>query len=173
MPRTFDAPGARVLSLWRRLSPLPGGVWLFNRILGWMVPYTGALGARVTQLAPGHSVCMLRERRAVRNHLDSIHAIALANLAELCSGTAMLTALPAGVRGIVTRLEIDYHKKGRGTLTARAEVACPAAADAGTLYPEATITDASGAVVARARVTWQVQPAVTGADDVARPAGRR
>lgn len=145
--------------MWRRLSRRPGGTWLFNRLLGRMVPYTGALGARIVELAPGHSVCVLRERRAVRNHLHSVHAIALANLAELCSGTAMLTALPPGARGIVVRLEIDYLKKARGTLTARADVQRPEVHAPRSLHPEASIVDATGDVVARARVTWNVQPA--------------
>ncbi|MEP7380151.1 MAG: hotdog fold domain-containing protein [Gemmatimonadota bacterium] len=158
MPASLDAPGARVLTLWQRLSPLPGGRWLFNRVLGWRVPYTGALGAQVVELAPGHAVCVLRERRGVRNHLRSIHAVALANLAELCSGTAMLTALPPGTRGIVTRLEIDFVRKGRGRLTARTDVQLPALHQATQLFPEAIISDASGAVVARARITWNVEP---------------
>ena len=157
MPRVLDAPGARVLSLWRRLSPLPGGVWLFNRLLGWMVPYTGALGARVIEVSPGHAVVVLHDRRRVRNHLDSVHAVALVNLAELCSGTAMLTALPAGMRGIVTRLEIDYLKKARGSLRAHSDVRLPDPLAAGLLVPEACIVDDAGDAVARARITWSVQ----------------
>jgi acyl-coenzyme A thioesterase PaaI-like protein len=156
----YDAPGARLLSLWRRLSGIPGGRWLFSMILRRMVPYTGALGARVESLEPGRVVVSLRDRRGVRNHLRSIHAVALANLAEFVSGSAMLTALPAGTRGIVTRLEIDYLKKARGTITARAEVTLPVVDQPMELYPEAELFDASGALVARARVTWKVQPGV-------------
>jgi uncharacterized protein (TIGR00369 family) len=159
MPSTYDAPGAQLLASWRRLSPLPGGVWLFNKLLGRMVPYTGALGARVIRLQPGKSVCVLADRRAVRNHLNSVHAVALANLAELVSGTAMLTALPAGARGIVTRLEIEYLKKARGTLTATADVTVPAVTAPTEMFPEAVITDDAGDIVATARVTWKVQPA--------------
>lgn len=152
-----DAPGAELLAMWRRLSPKPGGAWLFNRLMGRMVPYTGALGARVIELAPGRAVCVLRDRRGVRNHLASIHAVALANLSELCSGTAMLTALPPGTRGIVTRLEIDYLKKARGTITARSAVSVPEVTGTMEMFPEAELFDAEGALVARARVSWKVE----------------
>ena len=154
----LDAPGTRLLTLWRRLSRWPGGRWLFGRTLSRMVPYTGALGAQVESLEPGHSVVTLRDRRGVRNHLRSIHAVALANMAELASGTAMLTALPSGARGIVTRLEIEYFKKARGTITGRADVALPPIDQPMELYPEAELRDAAGDLVARARVTWKVQP---------------
>ncbi|MGQ0648119.1 MAG: hotdog fold domain-containing protein [Gemmatimonadaceae bacterium] len=153
-----DAPGTRILSLWRRLAPLPGGRWLFNKVMGQMVPYTGALGARIESLEPGRAVVTLHDRRGVRNHLRSIHAVALANMAEFVSGTAMLTALPHGTRGIVTRLEIDYLKKARGTITGRATVTLPPIDAPTALHPEAELFDASGDLVARARVTWKVQP---------------
>jgi len=158
MPSRNEAPGARLLSAWNRLSRLPFGRWIFNRMLGRMVPYTGALGARVESLEAGRSVVTLADRRAVRNHLESIHAVALANLAELTSGTAMLTALPAGTRGIVTRMEIDFLKKARGPVTGRTTVKVPPITGPTVLLPEAEITDTAGDVVARARVTWHVSP---------------
>lgn len=160
MPMTarYEAPGAQLLRNWKRLSKVPWGHAIFNRLLGRMVPYTGALGATIEELEAGRSVVRLDDRRAVRNHLESIHAIALANLAELTSGTAMLTALPAGTRGIVTRMEIDFLKKARGTVTGRAQVKVPVITGPTVMHPEAEITDAAGDVVARARVTWHVAP---------------
>jgi len=64
MPSRNEAPGARLLSSWNRLSRLPFGRWIFNRMLGRMVPYTGALGARVESLEAGRSVVTLADRRA-------------------------------------------------------------------------------------------------------------
>ena len=159
---SLDAPGARLLALWRRVAPLPAGRWLFGLVVRRMVPYTGSLGARVESLEPGNAVMSLRDRRGVRNHLRSIHAVALANLAEFVSGTAMLTALPKGTRGIVTHLEIEYFKKARGTITGRASVTLPSTIDHPvTLHPEAELFDSAGDLVARARVTWKVQPVST------------
>lgn len=150
------SPGARVLSLWRALAPLPFGRSFFGLVFGRLVPYTGALGARVLELAPGRARIELRDRRGVRNHLDSVHAVALANLGEMASGLAMVTALPAHARAIVLSLTAEYAKKARGTLLAEADVTVPEVT--GDLEHEvrAVIRDAAGDEVAVVRVRWKI-----------------
>ena len=158
MPASMDAPSARINAMWRRLRGLPGGRWLFSRMLGWMAPYTGTIGARIVDLGPGYSKWTLRDRRGVRNHLNSVHAVALVNLAEVASGTAMLAGLPAGTRGIVRGLSIEYLKKARGTLTAECRCSPPAVTEETDYTVSATITDASGEPVATASVLWRLAP---------------
>jgi uncharacterized protein (TIGR00369 family) len=153
-----ESPGQRLLALWHRLSPLPGGRWLFGRLIGHEVPYSGTLGARIEALSPGRARIALSERRRLRNHLGSIHAIALANLCELASGLALVTALPEDVRGIVIRLEIDYLKKARGRLTAEGHASVPPVTSELEVMAEATIRDAAGDLLAVARVTWRLGP---------------
>lgn len=153
------SPSDRLGGLWRQFAPLPGGRWLFSRLLGILIPYTGSIGARVEELQPGHARVTLRERRAVRNHLGSIHALALANLGEVTSGLATIMALPPGTRSIVTGLSIDYLKKARGTLTAESRVTVPAVINASTdLVVACDIRDAGGDVVARTQVCWRLAP---------------
>ncbi len=153
-----ESPGTAILAHWRRLSALPGGGWLFSKVLGWQVPYSGSVSPRVLVLEPGHARVRITERRALRQHLGSVHAIALMNVAELASGLAMLGALPANMRGIVTKIGIEYFKKARGVLVA--ECRCSVARD----LPEgeydfiSDVIDAAGDVVARATVTWKLGP---------------
>jgi acyl-coenzyme A thioesterase PaaI-like protein len=149
--------GARLLRQWQRLSGLPGGRWLFSRAVGRMAPYTGSIGARVVELEPGRAVVELRDRRRVRNHLRSVHAIALANLGELSSGLAATAAMPAGVRGIPTHIGIDYLKKARGLLTATGMASLPEVTEPMEVDVLAEIRDVEGDVVARVTVRWKLE----------------
>lgn len=153
-----EAPGAGLLRAWSAMEGVPGGSWFFSRVVGWMAPYSGTTGARVRQLSPGRCVVVLRERRKIRNHLDSVHAVALVNVGELATGLATLTALPAGVRGIVVGLEAEYEKKARGLIRAgcRTEVAAPGAGEDVEHRAVARLRDDSGDRVATVSATWRL-----------------
>jgi acyl-coenzyme A thioesterase PaaI-like protein len=150
-----SSPGP-LFAAWNRLRRVPGGTWIFSRLLGWKVPYTGSIGAHVRELGPGHARITLRDRRAVRQHLGSVHAVALLNLGEVTSGLAMLAALPPGVRGIVTRLSAEYPRKARGLLTAVSRVTVPAVTGPTEVTVMAEITDESGDLVCRVTAVWRL-----------------
>ena len=158
MPTALSAPGPTIRKWWSRLTPLPGGPWLFARLLGWMIPYTGTIRPRVLALEPGYARVAMADRRGVRNHLNSIHAVALMNLAEVTSGLALAVGLPAEVRGIPVGLAITFLKKARGRLTAECRCEIPKITIDRTYEIETSILDAAGDVVARATASWRLSP---------------
>jgi len=112
-----------VRTMWDKLSALPGGKRVFSRLVGRMAPYTGTMRANIEELRDGYSRVTLADRHSVRNHLASVHAIALANLVELTGNIAVGYTLPDGARFIVAGIGLDYIKKARGTITG--ECQCP------------------------------------------------
>ena len=145
--------------MWNKLGANPLGRKLFNFTLSRTVPYSGSIKADVTHLKPGFVKVILKDRRKIRNHLNSIHAIALANLGELASGLAMITAVPSGTRSIVINLEIEYLKKARGNLRAEGRASPPDVInEAVDSLATADIVDEEGDLVACVTVLWRLSP---------------
>lgn len=147
------------MAIHRRLEGRPGGSWIFGRIMARMVPYTASIKPTIEELRPGYARVSINDRRAVRNHLGSVHAIALANLGEFASGLASLTGLPGNVRGIVVGLHVEYLKKARGPLVAESHSNVPDLVDGPIDHSVAAeITDGNGDVVARVTAEWRLSP---------------
>jgi acyl-coenzyme A thioesterase PaaI-like protein len=165
IPFTRFLPRARpgnarnlIRQAWDLLSGVPGGRMLFSRLVGRMAPYTGSIHATVTVLRAGYAEVEMQDRRGVRNHLDSIHAIALVNLAELAGNLALAYSLPDDARFIVSGLEIEYMKKARGRITAIGESPIPRTSARVQYDVPVTLRDTSGDEVARAVLHSLVGP---------------
>jgi uncharacterized protein (TIGR00369 family) len=100
----------------------------------------------------------LVDRHEVRNHLRSIHAIALVNLAEIAGNVCLAYSMPDDARFIVAGLSIDYLKKARGEVTAECRMP-PIATSARTEYAvPVEITDGAGTLVATCTLRTLVGP---------------
>jgi acyl-coenzyme A thioesterase PaaI-like protein len=150
---------AMLLRMWRVMGAVPGGGRAMGAMLGRFAPYTGTIGVEVVSLERGRAVVGLRDRRPVRNHLNSVHAMALCNFAEVASGLAFISAWAPESRGILTGFRMEYLAKARGTLRATAEYPPIETNERSNHDVAVEVTDTEGKVVARAVATWRLGPA--------------
>ncbi|MCC6809391.1 MAG: DUF4442 domain-containing protein [Deltaproteobacteria bacterium] len=143
---------------WDTIAKMPGGKLVFSKLVGVAAAYTGTINARVEELREGYSRVTMADRPAVRNHLKSVHAVALVNLAELTGNVALAYSLPGDARFIVAGLSIEYIKKARGRITAISECPVPRSNAREEFAVPVVMQNAQGEVVAKATLRTLVGP---------------
>ncbi len=99
-----------VLKLYQRFSRLPGGRALFSRALCLKAPFFASISPLMSELRPGYAEVRIRNRRKVHNHIGTIHAIAMCNMAELAGGTMTDVTIPRSMRWIPKGMTVEYLK---------------------------------------------------------------
>jgi len=141
---------------WESIGGNPFGRWVFNHLIPFINPYTGALKANIIEMRKGFVRMELKDRRGIRNHLNSIHAIALTNLGEFTSGLALISLFTENMRGIPIQIKINFLKKARGKLTAECSTQLPIFNDETEHTVTAIIKDADNDEVANVVVVWKL-----------------
>jgi acyl-coenzyme A thioesterase PaaI-like protein len=145
------------LSTWQRLSSKPGGKWLFSRLVCWKAPYFGSISPVFSELRPGRSTVHFKKRRKVLNHIGTVHAIAMCNLAEIAAGTMTDASMPASLRWIPKGMTVEYLRRADTNVTAVAEIDTSKALAADTDLPvSVAITDSNGQIVCRAVINMWI-----------------
>lgn len=149
-----------LLSMYRRITRWPAGHWLFSRAVCLKAPYFSTIAPRFVSLERGRCEVRIRDRRRVHNHIGTVHAIALCNLAELAAGVMTDASLPASMRWIPKGMTVEYLKKAKGTLHGVATPDQPLVeSDRGYDLPvSVVVTDGTGEAVFRARIDMWVSP---------------
>ena len=88
--------------------------WLLNQVFDRMVPFNKPHHFRILEIGDTHVKTFLPYRRRNLNHVNGLHACALATLTELSSGFLLASRLdPKKFRLILKRLEVDYLYQGK------------------------------------------------------------
>ena len=154
----LESHGNPIRDWWERLHSVPGGKVVFSKMIGRAAPYTGTIGAVITDLGLGYAETRMEDRRRLRNHLRSVHAVALANLAELTGNVAVAYSLPDDARFIVAGMNLEYVKKARGTITGICECPVPESSERQEYDVPVSLLDPSGDEVVRATLKTLVGP---------------
>jgi acyl-coenzyme A thioesterase PaaI-like protein len=117
---------SRVLSLYEKLSALPLGRKLFSLAIARKAPYFASIKPEVLSLRANYCEVLIKKRRAVENHLGTLHVIAIVNGLEMAMGTMAEASIPAHLRWIPKGMEVSYTAKATGDITAIAEVSAEA-----------------------------------------------
>ena len=149
-----------VLRLWRKLEARPFGKRVFSWIICHKAPYFTSIAPRMASLEPGRGEATIAQRRRVTNHIGTVHAIALCNLAEFVGGLTCDVSLPASMRWIPKGMTVEYLKKANGTQRAVATPAFPPreAGDGYDLPMDVVVTDPDGDTTFTARIAMWVSP---------------
>ena len=149
-----------LLALYRRFQRWPAGNWLFSRAVCFKAPYFATIAPRFTLLDAGRCEATIPDRRRVHNHIGTVHAIALCNLAELCAGVMTDASLPADMRWIPKGMTVAYLKKAKGLMrgVATPEIAIVSAIAGYDLPVNVDVFDTAGDKVFHARILMWMSP---------------
>jgi len=149
-----------LIRTYQRFLQWPFGRWMFSRAVCFKAPYFGSIHPIITGLEAGRCEAHISHRRSVQNHIGSVHAIALCNLAELCAGVMTDASIPADMRWIPKGMTVSYLKKAMGRQTGIAQPMTPiVSATHGYEVPvQVEVHDPGGEPTFRAVVTMWLSP---------------
>jgi acyl-coenzyme A thioesterase PaaI-like protein len=113
----------RILDLQEKLQKVPFGNSIFSGFLARFAPYFTTIKPKVVELRPNYMKASMKKRKAVHNHLKTVHAIAMCNLCEFTGGILMEASIPKNRRWIPIGMTVNYVAKATTDLTATCDLA--------------------------------------------------
>jgi Domain of unknown function (DUF4442) len=87
-----------------------------SRIISKQIPYTHSIKPVIYTWNTQVCCVCLENHKSVRNHLQSLHALALANVGEFASGLFVTSHIDHNTIFIMTHLETKYYKKAKNSV---------------------------------------------------------
>jgi acyl-coenzyme A thioesterase PaaI-like protein len=110
-----------LLTLWDRANAVPQGRRVFSMAFSRKAPYFSTVKPLFIDLRPNYAELLLKDRKAVHNHLGTVHAIALCNGLEAAMGALAEATIPANKRWIPKGMEVAYTAKADSDVRCIAE----------------------------------------------------
>ena len=138
-------------------------VRVVSALFGRVVPYVGTSGLRYEELSTERVVVSIRNRRPVQNHINGVHAAAMALLAETATGFVVGMNLSDDKLPLIKSLKVDYYKRTKGdmravaTLTAEQRHLIKTEPKGEVLVP-VVVTDESGEEPIQCTMLWAWVP---------------
>lgn len=137
--------------------------WLSAKLMTWVFRYkvklAGTTGIEVLYTDGKTATYRQKNRRKAQNHIGSVHAAAMALLAESCTGFIVGINLPGDKLPLIKRMDLNYVKRATGDMTAVAsltdeQIALMQTAEKGEVNVKVKVTDAKGVVPIECEMIW-------------------
>ncbi len=155
----YQVVNMNILKTYDQLKNLPGGNRLFTIATCRAAPYFSSIRPLVEDLRPGYARVSMKKRRSVENHLKTVHAIAMCNMAELAGGLMTDVSIPKGARWIPSGMTVAYLKKAKTDLIAEAHGTAIDWTVTGEVVLPVEVKDTHGDIVFTAHITMNVKQA--------------
>ena len=104
-----------------------------------------------------------KNRRKAQNHIGSVHAAAMALLAESCTGFIVGINLPGDKLPLIKTMKLNYVKRATGDMTAVAsltdeQIALMQTQEKGEVNVTVKVTDETGIVPVECEMLWAWVP---------------
>lgn len=147
------------------VNRFPAGlrVFLLSKIIGRIVRFAGTASTRVEKLTANECIIVLRNKKKVQNHIGSVHAAAMALMAESATGFITGMSVPDSRILVIRNLELEYKRRATGDMKAVAsfndeQVDFIKNTEKGEIEVPIKITDSTGEETAVARMVWAWTP---------------
>jgi acyl-coenzyme A thioesterase PaaI-like protein len=114
-------PKPSTYTLYKMLDRVPRGRRIFSYAFARKAPYFATIKPTFLELRPHLARVRVPNRKAVHNHIGTIHAIAVCNGLEAAMGALAEATTPDGMRWLPKRMEVDYVAKASTDLVCIAE----------------------------------------------------
>lgn len=100
-----------LLAMYHKVLKWPFGRQLFARMFASKAPYFKTIKPLITELRPNYCELTFAKRKAVHNHIGTVHAIALCNGLEMAMGALAEASIPRHLRWIPKGMTVNYTAK--------------------------------------------------------------
>jgi len=128
----------------------------FSQKICEIAPYFATIDPQFVDLRPGYAEVTMPNTAKVHNHLGTVHAIAMCNLAEIAAGLMADVSIPESCRWIPIGMSVKYLAKAKTALRGIADGRTIDWENPGDKDIAVHITDALGLEVCSAIITVKV-----------------
>ena len=131
--------------------------------VGNAVKFAGTAKVEILEMTQTRLHARIRNRKIVQNHIGSLHAAAMALLAESVTGLVVGMSVPDHRTPVIKLMKIDYVRRAKGDLEAVAtitedDVARIRSSEKGSITVPVKVTDADGHEPIQCEMIWAWTP---------------